>query len=324
MDINLNDYIFNSLEESQSKCVCIKSDYDNKNFVDVIMTFNSYEQFHFEIKVPHKITEDDFIKFILGVLTIDKLMDIKKISLCVYYGVGVHCFDYAITPGRSGKYYFNIDVNGDMDTHYWNNFRNKMVKDFKGQNQSSLDAVIKYKENIVYPPETKCSKCNKCADCHYKSEPEQTSMVSLKDLINMQEFIAILEKEKKEKFKKHCIDNAIDCFDVTFTFKKGNTQQMYIRIPHNLNEEEFIIFLLGTLTKTKLKTLFQIDLVLENGKHLKCFNYVFNDSRNGTYYFDINLINDDDTNKWHSLRKMLLNTYNGLNTNAMNAIIKLN
>ena len=137
-----------SLENCHSKCVCNTQKYSNKEYIDVIMTFGLASQMHFEIKVPHKLSEEEFIGFIIKSLNKKKLMDLIKISLNLCMHKGIHCYDYIFQ--NNGKYYFNIDMNNDPETHKWNNYRNKLVEEGNDSWYVSRNAIIKYK-NLNIP-----------------------------------------------------------------------------------------------------------------------------------------------------------------------------
>ena len=149
LEKTIKEHEYKSIKECRSRCVCNKPRpvYKKKEFLDVIMSFEKDSQIHFEIKVPHKLSEEEFIGFLIGILDKKNLLDLTKISLCLYHCEGVHCYDYILQTG--GKYYFNVDLNDDPHTHKWNNFRNKLVETSDIPSKTSTNAVIKHKKRSV-------------------------------------------------------------------------------------------------------------------------------------------------------------------------------
>jgi hypothetical protein len=276
----IKEHEYKSIKECRDRCVCKKPRpaYKKKEFLDVIMSFEKDSQMHFEIKVPHKLSEEEFIGFLLGVLDKKNLLDLAKISLCLYYCEGVHCYDYILQTG--GKYYFNVYLNDDPHTHKWNNFRNKLVETGNIPSKTSTNAVIKHKKRTIHAEEI--SSAN-----HEKPEP--------------------LNQEHKflEKLAALC---ETDYFNVLYHFNKGSNMRLYLNITQDIGEEALVKFLLSVLSKTKLKTLNHISLRFV--KKTKSYNYAFLPKHaEKVYYFDSTVFDDADIKIWCGIRKTMLSSY---------------
>ena len=303
----LLEHQFVSLENCHSKCDCNNKKYSNKEYVDVIMTFESTSQMHFEIKVPHKLSEEDFIGFIISTLDKDQLLDLIKISLCLYYAIGMHCYDYIFQT--NGKYYFNINVNNDPETHKWNNYRNNIAAENYIPSIVSQNAIIKHR---------------------LKPEPIQT-----KEFISLEELLQQQQQENKQQDIENSLTqklkdmvsifetnktNGIDYFQVSYFGSKGNHMILYLNVCEDLGEEHLVKYLLSILSKNKLKTIKSITLKFINNSNLNKFKFLPK-SNTRTYDFDCNLIDDKETIYWNTLRKSILSTYTPLDTIVIEKII---
>ena len=90
----------------------------------VIATFD-YDQDIFDFDI-HKdcIDEESFITEVLKCLK--KVDELIKLSVCQFCENENEIMGWLLP--RNGKYHFNVDINEDDDTKYWNNFRNKYIK----------------------------------------------------------------------------------------------------------------------------------------------------------------------------------------------------
>ncbi len=95
----------------------------------------------FTIKVPHNLDESNFIIFILGVLSIKRLKYIIRISVKLYNGEGLYCFNYITNCQSNSIYYFKKHENHNINIK-WNKIRKHLMKHFVGVNQQSIDAII--------------------------------------------------------------------------------------------------------------------------------------------------------------------------------------
>lgn len=111
-------------------------------------------------------------------------------------------------------------------------------------------------------------------------------------------------------------------FRICMTFSKGLQLKFKIKIPHNLNEKQFIMFILGILSRSKLKHIIQINIRLYNGSLLNCFDFPISPLHNGTYYFGKIPLKSNYSILWNNIRLEMLEKYNGPNQDALNAIIK--
>jgi len=101
---------------------------DDDYFI-VKITF-SYKKIKFNIKIPNNLSKTQFITFVLGTLTKKQLKHLNLILINLCKGTNLQCYDYAI-------YKFN------EDNTYWNNIRNEMLFNYKGQNKDALKTILK-------------------------------------------------------------------------------------------------------------------------------------------------------------------------------------
>jgi len=87
-----------------------------------------------------------------------------------------------------------------------------------------------------------------------------------------------------------------------------------IKIPHTLDEPQFIQFILGVLSIKRLKYLNKVSIKLYNCDHLDCFDYIKKCNYNGIYHLD-------GANQWNKYRKYLYKHFTETNKDAINAII---
>ena len=94
---------------------------------EIICTFNKYEQIVLTLYYNSDISEKNFINEIFNMLKINELKHLVKLSCCQLY-----TFSFTkllpFIQKNNGKYYFNIDINKDPETKYWNDFRNEYLK----------------------------------------------------------------------------------------------------------------------------------------------------------------------------------------------------
>ena len=95
--------------------------------INVILSFNKYEQQFFDIYVSDKhIQKKDFLSIIFVELNENEIRDLKKISTCQYVKKE-DCIEWLTE--ENGKLYFNINVNSDNDTQRNYNLKKKYYTD---------------------------------------------------------------------------------------------------------------------------------------------------------------------------------------------------
>ena len=108
----------------------------NNDFVRVNMTFDKYfSDIHFKIKIPSTFNEQQFILFILSVLSIKRLKYLIKISVKLYNCDNLDCFDYIKKCPYNGIY--NL-----KDANKWNKYRKFLYKNFEERCKDAIDAII--------------------------------------------------------------------------------------------------------------------------------------------------------------------------------------
>jgi len=116
--------------------VCINDDYFRVN----MFFHKQLSNISFKIKVPHYINHESFISFILGILSIKRLKYLIKISIKLFNGDNINCFDYITKCPSNGIYYMNND---NKFNTLWNNIKKYMIKHFDCVNQDAINAIIK-------------------------------------------------------------------------------------------------------------------------------------------------------------------------------------
>ncbi len=92
----------------------------------VIATFeDDIEQdiFNFELQYLENIDEKSLLKIIFQ--SLENLEKLEKLSICQLNCDRINWLEWLLKS--NGKYYFNISVNNDEETLYWNNFRNECL-----------------------------------------------------------------------------------------------------------------------------------------------------------------------------------------------------
>ena len=92
----------------------------------VIATFeDDIEQdiFNFELQYLENIDEKSLLKIIFQ--SLENLEKLEKLSIYQLNCDRENCLEWLLKS--NGKYYFNISVNNDEETLYWNNFRNECL-----------------------------------------------------------------------------------------------------------------------------------------------------------------------------------------------------
>jgi hypothetical protein len=105
---------------------------ENKVQFDLILTFHEREQQFIDPFITSAdISEIDWIrKIFVFELSVEEIKDLVKISSCQHNAE--HISHLPFLAARNGCYYFNDDSNDDIDTAYWNDFRNSFLEFYKG------------------------------------------------------------------------------------------------------------------------------------------------------------------------------------------------
>lgn len=97
--------------------------------INIILSFNKYEQQFFDIYTDKNINKQDFLTIIFDNLNGYEIRDLMKISSC-QYAKPEDCIKWLWE--ENGKLYFNIDVNDDEDTQENYDLKKKYCKDEEG------------------------------------------------------------------------------------------------------------------------------------------------------------------------------------------------
>ena len=105
---------------------------ENKVQFDLILTFETREQQFIDPFITSaNISEIDWIrKIFVFYLSVDEIKDLVKISSCQHYSDLIPHLPFL--AAHNGCYYFNVDSNDDIDTAYWNDFKNSFLDGYKG------------------------------------------------------------------------------------------------------------------------------------------------------------------------------------------------
>ena len=94
---------------------------------EIICTFRESEQIVLILYYNSDVTEQNFINEIFNLLNIKELKQLVKLSCCQLY-TDSYTKLLPFIQKNNGKYYFNIDINKDSETKYWNDFKNKYIE----------------------------------------------------------------------------------------------------------------------------------------------------------------------------------------------------
>ena len=287
----ISDHHFTTLADAQAKCICSQPNYMGKEYIDVIMSFSEFPQAHFSINAPHKLSEEEFIIFILGVLNKPKLQSLYKISMCLYYSQGIHCYDYIFQT--SGKYYFDTNINNDPHTHKFNNIRTILLETDACPNIRALAAIIPDDEKPKPESQTRTS-IGTAEQLVTKGEPKTGTAF----------YLSLIAATNKIMFDRIThIKTQLCAQNITFTlitcsFNKQDDFIFFQPLPDSLTEPELVRFILSKLSKNKLKSIQRLTFrMIHKNSHAKYINKKI-------YYFDVEL--DAEAEPWHEIKKQLL------------------
>ena len=112
--------LFTELSEENKKEFLNKH---NLLYVEFINSYNNSEQDIGRCFLPHTENVEHFLTEFFSYFEADQIEDLYKISTCCY-----HCTNYPnMLKERNGKFYFNIEVNKDIDTLFLSNLKDEYV-----------------------------------------------------------------------------------------------------------------------------------------------------------------------------------------------------
>jgi hypothetical protein len=96
----------------------------------IIASFEQLDQDIFDIVLTKDFYENEekFVRIILNCIDETSIKELVKISVCQYTKTSLQWL-----RDSNGKYFFNIDVNKDMKTKKWYNFKNNYLENKKQQ-----------------------------------------------------------------------------------------------------------------------------------------------------------------------------------------------